>query len=117
MTFQSRRQFMRVVICATVLALVSGCAAGGDDPAPLPSWTFEPAMLFPADHSLARPEDGIALLDGRLIVAGAAANPGAGSRSRARARGDSRPAGTATVRPKASGTWDCPEARPRWDRP
>lgn len=32
-------------------------------------WTFEPAMIFPADGSLSRPEDGVVLPDGRLIVA------------------------------------------------
>ena len=36
---------------------------------PPPSWTFEPAMIFPADRSLVRPEDGVVLADGRLIVA------------------------------------------------
>jgi sugar lactone lactonase YvrE len=32
-------------------------------------WSFEPAMTFPADGSLSRPEDGVVLPDGRLIVA------------------------------------------------
>jgi len=36
---------------------------------PLPQWEFDPAMVFPADGSLARPEDGVALPDGSLIVA------------------------------------------------
>lgn len=39
-------------------------AAGG-----LPHWSFAPEMIFPADRSLMRPEDGVALPDGRLIVA------------------------------------------------
>jgi sugar lactone lactonase YvrE len=34
----------------------------------VPEWSFDPAMIFPADRSLARPEDGIALADGRVIV-------------------------------------------------
>ena len=34
----------------------------------LPRWSFAQAMIFPADRSLVRPEDGIALPDGRLIV-------------------------------------------------
>lgn len=34
-----------------------------------PRWTFAEEMIFPADRSLARPEDGVALPDGRLIVA------------------------------------------------
>jgi sugar lactone lactonase YvrE len=32
-------------------------------------WSFEPAMIFPADRSLQRPEDGVVLPDGRLVVA------------------------------------------------
>jgi len=35
----------------------------------VPQWTFDASMIFPADHSLARPEDGVALPDGRVIVA------------------------------------------------
>jgi sugar lactone lactonase YvrE len=34
----------------------------------LPHWSFSEAMIFPVDRSLLRPEDGIALPDGRLIV-------------------------------------------------
>jgi sugar lactone lactonase YvrE len=34
----------------------------------LPHWSFSQEMIFPADRSLVRPEDGIALPDGRLIV-------------------------------------------------
>ncbi len=36
--------------------------------APLPQWDYDSSMIFPADQSLTRPEDGIALPDGRLIV-------------------------------------------------
>ncbi|MFO7589108.1 MAG: SMP-30/gluconolactonase/LRE family protein [Gemmatimonadota bacterium] len=36
---------------------------------PLPQWEFDPAMVFPEDRSLARPEDGVALPDGSLVVA------------------------------------------------
>jgi sugar lactone lactonase YvrE len=52
-----------------VLVIASACAASAPGGDPLPRWTFDPAMVFPADRSLARPEDGIALADGRLIVA------------------------------------------------
>jgi sugar lactone lactonase YvrE len=34
----------------------------------LPVWTFDSTMIFPADRSLRRPEAGVALPDGRLIV-------------------------------------------------
>lgn len=52
---------------------MSGCA-----PAPVPtpepeaeslrSWSFEEATVFPADGSLLRPEDGVVLPDGALVV-------------------------------------------------
>ena len=35
---------------------------------PLPQWTFDSSMVFPGDGSLVRPEDGVVLPDGRLIV-------------------------------------------------
>jgi sugar lactone lactonase YvrE len=35
----------------------------------LPLWSFEPAQIFPADRSLLRPEDGVVLADGRVVVA------------------------------------------------
>ena len=34
-----------------------------------PQWTFDESYLFPVDRPLARPEDGKALPDGRLVVA------------------------------------------------
>ena len=51
----------------------AACARAAEDPAPaavtsLPSWTWDSALVFPADRSLVRPEDGVALADGRLIV-------------------------------------------------
>jgi sugar lactone lactonase YvrE len=64
------------VALSAVLAGV-GCGGGGTadlvivDPAPvaLPEpWTYDESMIFPADRSLVRPEDGVALPDGRLIV-------------------------------------------------
>jgi sugar lactone lactonase YvrE len=38
-------------------------------PPAFPRWTFDQSNLFPKDQPLDRPEDGKALLDGRLIVA------------------------------------------------
>lgn len=58
-----------------IVCLLAGTAcAGGDAPeaeptTPLPTWSWDAAMVFPADGSLARPEDGVALPDGRLLVA------------------------------------------------
>lgn len=47
-----------------------GSAAASAAPAEdLPHWNFTPDMIFPADRSLMRPEDGVALPDGRVIVA------------------------------------------------
>jgi sugar lactone lactonase YvrE len=34
-----------------------------------PSWSFDASAIYPAARGLARPEDGVALTDGRLIVA------------------------------------------------
>jgi sugar lactone lactonase YvrE len=42
---------------------------GPEATAALPSWTFTPDMVFPVDESLLRAEDGVALTDGRLVVA------------------------------------------------
>lgn len=54
--------------------LVAGCADGTDDggtsdTAALPTWTYDSTLVFPRDRSLTRPEDGVTLPDGRLIVA------------------------------------------------
>ncbi len=68
MQARSPHQTMRGSTAAILLALAAGCASPGPDPAALPQWSFDPAMVFPADRSLAQPEDGIALADGRLIV-------------------------------------------------
>jgi sugar lactone lactonase YvrE len=38
------------------------------DAAALPRWEYDSSAVFPGDRSLVRPEDGIALPDGRLIV-------------------------------------------------
>ncbi len=56
------------------LCIAAACAAErGDEPAPVsaavPNWVYDSTLMFPADRSLARPEDGVALPDGRLIVA------------------------------------------------
>jgi sugar lactone lactonase YvrE len=58
--------------------LAMSCGSGGEkaneaeataEVAALPSWTWDSTLVFPADRSLARPEDGVVLPDGRLIVA------------------------------------------------
>lgn len=51
-----------VFVVLLVAASVAGCAS-----AP-PRFDFESDMIFPADRSLNRPEDGIALADGRRLV-------------------------------------------------
>lgn len=55
--------------CVT-LAAACGGGSGADSgvTAGLPQWTYDSTMVFPADRSLARPEDGVALPDGRLLV-------------------------------------------------
>lgn len=59
---------VRWTLPITCIAFVATCDRGPSDAEPLPLWSFDPAMVFPPDRSLAGPEDGIALPDGRLIV-------------------------------------------------
>ena len=64
---------MKPGLCAIAFVLVA-CAPAQEPPASettavIPSWTWDSSFVFPADRSLARPEDGVALPDGRLIVA------------------------------------------------
>ncbi len=61
-------------LSAACLTLIAGCTAGSgergaSEAAALPTWSYDSTLVFPADRSLSRPEDGIALPDGRLIVA------------------------------------------------
>jgi sugar lactone lactonase YvrE len=74
----------RALRLIVTILLISSCAAlagckeksvetvaadsSADAVAQLPRWTFDASMVFPADGSLARVEDGVALPDGRLIV-------------------------------------------------
>lgn len=72
-SIRSYRVIAAMTLCAACIALAAGCADGtsdraSDDTAALPQWTFDASMLFPGDGSLLRPEDGVALADGRLIV-------------------------------------------------
>lgn len=47
----------------------AAAAVPTSDPPAVPTWAFTPDMIFPADQSLLRAEDGVVLADGRLIVA------------------------------------------------
>lgn len=55
--------------CVSLAVACGGGREGATDAAALPTWTFDSSMVFPADRSLERPEDGVALADGRLLVA------------------------------------------------
>lgn len=65
-----------IVLLGSTL-LMTGCSTPEEVAPPVPEegappvrqWTFEEGMIFPADRSLVRPEDGVALADGRLIIA------------------------------------------------
>jgi len=68
-----RLSVMTMALYATCMILAAGCAAGKNDKGTsaataLPQWTYDSTMVFPRDRSLTRPEDGVALPDGRLIV-------------------------------------------------
>jgi sugar lactone lactonase YvrE len=61
------------MLLAICMVLGIGCGAdaetgGTSETGKLPQWTWDSTTVFPADRSLLRPEDGIALPDGRLIV-------------------------------------------------
>jgi sugar lactone lactonase YvrE len=71
---RSYRLVATAALCVVSITVASGCAEGTRDRGPgdvqaLPEWTFDASMVFPGDGSLDRPEDGVALPDGRLIVA------------------------------------------------
>lgn len=57
-----------MILLGITAAIAAGCASG-DRKAELPGWSFETGMIYPADRSLSRPEDGVALQDGRVVVA------------------------------------------------
>jgi len=67
----------RLALSASCFALAAACV--GEAPAPaviaeaLPTWTFDSTMVFPADRSLMRAEDGVMLSGGRLLVVDQAA--------------------------------------------
>ncbi len=62
-----------VALIGVCVAAMDGCTAGGrttdGEAAALREWSYDSTMIFPADRSLARPEDGVMLRDGRLLVA------------------------------------------------
>jgi sugar lactone lactonase YvrE len=63
---------MRRLMTAVVVLLVTSWACSSapePEASTLPNWSFDQSMLFPVDRSLVRPEDGVALADGRLVVA------------------------------------------------
>jgi sugar lactone lactonase YvrE len=70
----SFRLVASIALSVVCIAVASGCAERTDDRSPgdaevLPQWTFDSSLVFPGDGTLIRPEDGVALPDGRLIVA------------------------------------------------
>lgn len=61
----------RLLTIAVVLG-IAACVDGRESaptPVALRTWSFDTSQVFPRDGSLNRPEDGVALPDGRLIVA------------------------------------------------
>lgn len=67
-TFRSAASLLAAGALVSAGALLCGCTSATHPIDRLPTWTYSPAMNFPADGSLARAEDGVALPDGRLIV-------------------------------------------------
>ena len=58
-----------VATLASAALVCAGIASAQTRTATLPHWSFKAEMIFPADRSLHRPEDGVVLPDGRLVVA------------------------------------------------
>ena len=57
---------------SVLIALVVACSCSqppDEETVAIPRWSFDESMFFPADRSLVRPEDGVALADGKLLVA------------------------------------------------
>jgi sugar lactone lactonase YvrE len=68
-----RSSLVAMALSAACAVLAGGCDMDRDVNAtsrvpPLPQWTYDSSQVFPADRSLARPEDGVMLPDGRLLV-------------------------------------------------
>lgn len=60
----------RLTLLLAVFVAAWSCAQAPDrETGTLPTWPFDESMIFPADRSLVRPEDGVALADGSLVVA------------------------------------------------
>lgn len=55
------------ILASAIFVLADHASAESTAPA-LSRWTFQPEMVFPVDGSLNRPEDGVVLPDGRLVV-------------------------------------------------
>jgi len=60
-------KFTTLLLCGLMLAAKLPAQAGPDTESSV-AWTMADASLFPADQSLQRPEDGVALADGTLLV-------------------------------------------------
>jgi len=60
------RRVAKVFVLAACAVLAACVRALGDDA--WPTWSIEDSSVFPAARGLARPEDGLALADGRVVV-------------------------------------------------
>lgn len=61
---------LTIAMSAAMLGLAACCSTPPTfESAPETAWTFEDGVMFPADRSLVRPEDGVVLADGTLLVA------------------------------------------------
>jgi sugar lactone lactonase YvrE len=62
------KKLTQTILGCTAVILAS-CSSVERDTTALPHWSFAPDMIFPADRSLTRSEDGVGLTNGRLVVA------------------------------------------------
>jgi len=61
-----RTVLLSAFVCLAMAASIPASAGGFEHP---PAWTVDQTSFFPADRSLQRPEDGVALPDGTLLIA------------------------------------------------
>ncbi len=59
----------RFIPACVSLTITGWIPASGAETTPPPTWTMEQVSFFPEDRSLVRPEDGVALPDGTLLIA------------------------------------------------
>ncbi|MGK2935882.1 MAG: SMP-30/gluconolactonase/LRE family protein [Gemmatimonadaceae bacterium] len=59
---------VRAAILGASIVLLGGCDRAPETAETMPRWSYDSTMIFPANRGLAKPEDGVLLPGGRLLV-------------------------------------------------